>query len=76
MKSKTTMVSNAVLVSVLAPEPGVVDRVNAAVRGNEALLLFTGAKAYHVRGGLWRISGYADDGSDVDRVISKTKEKR
>ena len=35
------------------------------------ILLFTGAKAYCRGGGWWDIMGYAYDGMDIERVLSK-----
>ena len=32
------------------------------------VLLTTGAKAYYLGGGWWRLSGYAADGSDIKRI--------
>ena len=37
-------------------------------------LLFSGAKAYYRGGGWWRISGYAQDGFDVERVLRALKD--
>lgn len=44
---------------------------NLVVSRNDANLLFTGAKAYYLGGGWWRISGYSWDGGDVDKVLDR-----
>ena len=77
MRSKIVMISNAVLCMILTSKPRAAfhfERINDAKKNDDALLLFTGAKAYHIRGGLWRISGYADDGNDVKKIFSEIRE--
>lgn len=44
-------------------------------RKGHSNLLFTGAKAYPLGGGWWRISGYSYDGSDVEKILTKLKNK-
>ena len=45
-------------------------------KSGEALLLTSGAKAYYVGGGWWRIIGYAQDGHDVKNIVDSILSKR
>jgi len=38
------------------------------IRKNIEILLTTGAKAYYLGGGWWRISGYAPNGEDIPKL--------
>lgn len=40
----------------------------------DAILLFTGAKAYPHGNGWWTISGYANDRSDVNQVLDRVND--
>ncbi|RLC79388.1 MAG: hypothetical protein DRI61_08030 [Chloroflexi bacterium] len=69
MKDKIMMLSDKD-VKALCADPN--DQVAwAQFKADGSILLVTGAKLYTVRGGLRRISGYADNGRDLE--IKKDK---
>lgn len=44
---------------------------NTPIEKNKEFYLFTGAKGYYLGGGWWLVSGYSQDGKDVDDVINR-----
>ena len=52
------------------------DLINAPITQGKEMLLKTGAKGYYLGGGWWLVSGYSQDGKDVDNIINELTARR